>query len=205
MDSAQQSAFSKREINITTVPKESSKWPPASKPTEETLSAPKRPEGKAKKILVKNAKILESLPEPAEFEACESPFMAHPASPILLPKFSSDPELLALFNLFFRNDILVQIITNTNHYTEIQPQTAESNQGLSVNTSSFIPMAAYPPIPLSIPHLEPVLHISGQPILNPPPVYSSVPLLIPLEAQPLPWPWYPIWIGVHPLPAIEDH
>ncbi|PWW77133.1 hypothetical protein C7212DRAFT_342941 [Tuber magnatum] len=133
MDSAQQSALSKHKINITTVPNGSSKQPPASKPTEETShakkvkSAPKRPERKAKKISAENAKILESLPEPLEFEAYKSLFIAYRASPILPPEFSSDPEPLALFNLFFENNILVQIITNTNCYAKIKQQTAQSN------------------------------------------------------------------------------
>ncbi|PWW72598.1 hypothetical protein C7212DRAFT_347880 [Tuber magnatum] len=179
------------------VPNGRSEQPPASKPTEETLhtkkvkSASNKPERKTKKILVENMKILESLSEPPEFEAYESPFMTHPASPILPPEFSSDPKPLALFNLFFGNNILAQIITNTNGYAKIKQQTAESNQGLSVNTSSFIPMPAYSSIPLGIPYLEPVPHIPGQPILDPSAVYSSVPPRIPLETQPLPRPWYP--------------
>ena len=120
-----------------------------------------RPEAKAKKISVENAKFLESLPEPPEFEAYESPFIAHRASPILPSEFSSNPEPLALFNLFFGNDILAQIITNTNRYAEIKQQRAESHQGPSVSTSSFIPApaSASSPILPSILHPKLIPHI----------------------------------------------
>ena len=179
-----------------------------------------------------NAKILESLPEPPEFEAYESPFLAHSASPILPSEFGSNPEPLALFNLFFGNDILAQIITNTNCYAEIKQQTAESHPGppspislhrqlqsaCSKNTSSFIPKPACPPVPPSILHSEPVLHLPCQPIPSPPAVNSHVPPLSTPDTHPLPRAWCPvsigelqifiglqIWMGVHSLPAIEDY
>jgi len=63
--------------------------------------ARKKTEGKAKQMSAENANILESLPEPPEFEGYESLVMAHLASLILPSEFTSEPEPLALFNLVF--------------------------------------------------------------------------------------------------------
>ncbi|RPA95249.1 hypothetical protein L873DRAFT_1792429 [Choiromyces venosus 120613-1] len=167
MDLAQPIALSKHEINTTAVRNMTCKCLAAGKPIEETLakkskSRGKRQEGKAKKTFTENAKILENLPEPPEFDAYKSPFMVHSASPILPPRITSNPEPLALFNLFFGNDILAQIVNNTNRYAEIKQQTVNSNQYSSVNTSAFIPVSTQPltRIPSNLLHPDPAYPIT---------------------------------------------
>jgi len=79
-------------------------------------------------------------------------------------------------------------------------------------------MPARSPIGPSIPHSESVPPISGRPIFDPSAVYLLLLQLIPLESQCLLRPWYQVSIrellifielqmsmGVHPLPAIENH
>jgi len=98
---------------------------------EEKRNDAKKREEKSKKRSAEDLKILESLPDPPEFEDYESPFPEHSTTPILPASIAGNPKPLELFNLFFSNDLLAQMVVNTNRYAELK-RVGENRRSLSL-------------------------------------------------------------------------
>jgi len=91
----------------------------------------KKREEKSKKRRAEDLEILESLPDPPEFDAYESPFPRHSTTPILPASIAGNPKPLELFDLFFSNDLLAQMVVNTNRYAELK-RVGENRGSLSL-------------------------------------------------------------------------
>ena len=125
-------------------------------------------------ISAHDQKILKSLPEPPEFEAYQSPFPPHLAVPIIPPSISFDPKPLDLFSLFFTDDILAEIVANTNRYAEIK---RSGNDSFLPTISSSTILNQVSPLPSTFPasslhHTQPASIAQDPPAPN-----SQIPIL----------------------------